>query len=72
MVLREEHLWGTQGFQITFQVSSPLFTWDWCPGHTPGGGYGYPLQYSCLKDSMDRGDWWTVVHRVAKRLTRLK
>ena len=72
MVLREEHLWRTQGFQITFQVSSPLFIWDWCPGNTPGGGYGYPLQYSCLKNSMDRGDWWAIVHRVAKSLTRLK
>ena len=27
---------------------------------------GYPLQYSCLKNSMDRGDWWATGHRVTK------
>ena len=36
-----------------------------------GGGHGNPLQYSCLENSMDRGVWWTIVHRVAKSLTRL-
>jgi len=23
----------------------------------PGGGHGNPLQYSCLKNPMDRGAW---------------
>ena len=27
-------------------------------GRSPGGGHGTPLQYSCLKISMDRGAWW--------------
>ena len=27
-------------------------------GRSPGGGNGNPLQYSCLKNSMDRGAWW--------------
>ena len=26
-------------------------------GRSPGGGNGYPLQYSCLEKSMDRGAW---------------
>ena len=26
-------------------------------GRSPGEGNGYPLQYSCLENSMDRGDW---------------
>ena len=26
-------------------------------GRSPGGGHGNPLQYSCLKNPMDRGDW---------------
>ena len=26
------------------------------PGLIPGGGNGYSLQYSCLENSMDRGD----------------
>ena len=39
---------------------------------SPGGGNGYPLQYSCLENPMDRGDWWAAVHRVAKSRTQLK
>ena len=35
----------------------------------PGVGKGNPLQYSCLKDSMDGGAWWTPVQGVAKRQT---
>ena len=27
------------------------------PGRSPGEGNGYPLQYSCLENSMDRGTW---------------
>ena len=38
---------------------------------SPGEGNGYPLQYSCLKDSMDRGAWWTIVHGVAKSWIQL-
>ena len=32
----------------------------------PGGRYGNPLQYSCLKNSRARGAWPATVHRVAK------
>ena len=28
---------------------------------SPGGGHGNPLQYSCLKNSMDRGAQWATV-----------
>ena len=31
-----------------------------------GEGNGKPLQYSCLKNPMDRGAWWATVHGVAK------
>ena len=34
---------------------------------SPGGGNGKPLQYSCLANSMDRGAWYALVHRVAVR-----
>ena len=27
---------------------------------------GNPLQYSCLKNAMDRGAWWATVQRVTK------
>ena len=35
-------------------------------GRSPGEGHGNPLQYSCLENSVDRGAWWTMVHRVAR------
>ena len=31
-------------------------------GRSPGEGNGYPLQYSCLEKSMDRGVWQAIVH----------
>ena len=34
-----------------------------------GEGNGNPLQYSCLKNSMDRGAWWSIVHGVVKSRT---
>ena len=41
-------------------------------GRCPGGGYGNPLQYSCLENPMDRGTWRATVRRVAKSHTPLK
>ena len=38
-------------------------------GRSPGEGNSNPLQYSCLKNPMDRGTWQATVHRVAKRHT---
>ena len=35
-------------------------------GRFPGGGHGNSLQYSCLENPMDRGDWRVTVHRVAE------
>ena len=29
-------------------------------------GNGNPLQYSCLKNPMDRGAWWATVHKGCK------
>ena len=31
-------------------------------GRSQGEGNGYPLQYSCLENSMDRGAWRATVH----------
>ena len=41
-------------------------------GRSPGEGHSNPLQYSCLENSMDRGAWWAMVHRVAMSWTRRK
>ena len=35
-------------------------------GRSPGEGNGYPLQYSCLENPMDRGGWQPTVHGVAR------
>ena len=35
----------------------------------PGGGHSNPLQYSCLKNPMNREAWQAIVHRVAKSQT---
>ena len=41
-------------------------------GRYPGEGNCYPLQYSCLEHSMDRGAWQATVHGVAKSRTQLR
>ena len=47
------------------------------PGSIPGSGrfpgerHGYPLQDSCLENSMDRGAWRVTVHGVLESRTRL-
>ena len=40
-------------------------------GRSHRKGNSYPLQYSCLGNSMDRGSWQATVCRVAKDQTRL-
>ena len=41
-------------------------------GRSPGEGNGYPIQYSCLENSMDRGAWWATVHGVTKSPVQLR
>ena len=31
-------------------------------GRPPAVWNGYPVQYSCLENPMDRGAWWVTVH----------
>ena len=45
--------------------SSPRLGWS------PWEGNGYPLQYSCLENAMDRRAWQATVHGVAKSQTCL-
>ena len=46
-----------------------LIPWS---GRSPEEGNAYPFQYSCLENPVDRGAWQSMVHSVAKDLTRLK
>ena len=40
-------------------------------GRSSGEASGNPLQYSCLGNPKDRGDWWAIVHGVTKSQTQL-
>ena len=41
-------------------------------GRSPGEGNGYPLWFSCLENSMDRGAWWAIVHGITKSWTQVR
>ena len=40
-------------------------------GKSPGEGNGYPLQYSCMENFMNRTAWQAIVHGVTKSQTQL-
>ena len=58
---------GSDGKEFACNVGN----WGSIPGYgrSTGEGNGNPLQYSCLKNSMDRGAWQATVHGVAKSRT---
>ena len=58
---------GSDGEESACNAGNP----DSIPGlgRPHGVGNGYPLQYSCLENPMDRGAWWATVHGVAKSWT---
>ena len=41
-------------------------------GKSPGEGIGFPVQYSCLENAMDRGAWWATVLGASKSRTWLR
>ena len=77
--LREWHYWKPEPVGLcwvslvahTLQFRRPGFDPGFGLGRSPGEGNGYPLQYSCLENSMDRGAWRATVQRVAKSQTQL-
>ena len=60
---------GSDGKESASKAGDPGSIPEW--RRSPGEGNGYPLQYSCLENPMDGGDWWTTFHRVAKSQTQL-
>ena len=58
---------GSDGKESTYNVGDPGSIPG--PGRSPGEENGNPLQYSCVKNPMDRGAWWATVHGVAKNRT---
>ena len=69
MTAEQYHEWETE---MTFSKESVYIAGD--PGsipgsgRSPGKGNGNLLQYSCLKNPMDRGAWQATVCRVTKRV----
>ena len=61
--------WGYPGGSVVKKRRPGFNPWV---RKTPGEGSGNSLQYSCLGNSMDRGVWWAIVHRVAKSWTRFR
>ena len=59
---------GLDGKESTCNVDLSLIPGS---GRSPGEGNGYPLQYSCLENSMDRGAWQATVHGVVKSQIQL-
>ena len=68
---------GSSGAQVALLVKNPPdIAGDRrdarsIPGleRSPGEGHGNPLQYSCLKNPVDRGAWRAIVPGVAKSQT---
>ena len=55
---------GSDGKGSVCKAGDPGLIPGW--GRSPGKGYSYPLQYSCLENYMDRGAWRATVHVVAE------
>ena len=53
---------GSDGKESACNVEDPGLISEL--GRSPGEGNSNMLQYSCLENSMDRGDWWATVHGV--------
>ena len=60
---------GSEGGESACNERDPgLIPWS---GRSPGEGNGYPQQYSCMGNPIDRGAWRATVHRVAESWTWL-
>ena len=75
---RESKIWYKWTYGGTVVKNPPATTGDARDagsipesGKSPGEGNGNPLQYSCLRNPMDRGAWWATFHGVTKNQTWL-
>ena len=72
--MRSFGLWNVRASQVVQCKESACHAGDLSSipglGKSPGEGNVNPLQYSCLRNSMDRGAWWghkTVGHHLASK-----
>ena len=61
-------LGGSDGEEFACNAEHPGSVPGW--GRFPGEGNGYPLQYFCLENSMDRGAWRATAHGIVKSQTQ--
>ena len=66
-------MWGFPGGSHSKESTSNAGDLGSIPGlgRSPGERNGYPLQYSCLENVMDREAWRATVHGIAKSQTWL-
>ena len=55
----------------TVNAGEMRFRFDPWSGRSSGGEQGNRLQYSCLENPMDRGDWWDTAH-ILQSQTQMK
>ena len=71
LALYHTHLWASLVAQAVKNLpeirETQVLSLGW--EDPPGRGNGYPIQYSCLGNPMDRGTWGASVHGVAKNQT---
>ena len=60
---------GSDGKESTCNAGDPGLNAG--SGRSSGEENGYPLQYSHLENSMDRGAWQAIIHGVTRSWTRL-
>ena len=65
------NLWGFTGGSEDKEFACNAGALSSTPGlgRSPGKGNGYPPQYSCLENSMDRRAWQATVRQVIKNQT---
>ena len=61
--------WWLSGNESACNAGDPSLIPGW--GRSLGERNGYPLQHSCLENSMNREAWWATVHGVIKSCIQL-
>ena len=61
-------LWDLPGGSVVKNLLASAVDMDSIPGSRrfPGEGNDNPLQYSCLRNPMNRGAWWATVRGVER------
>ena len=60
---------GSDGKESAYSVGDPGSVPG--SGRSPGEENGYPLQYACLENPMDRGAWWATARGVSQSQKQL-